>query len=169
MALCLSNLAACYLGEGKAGKAIPLLERSLSIRERVLGPDHPDVAGSLSTLAAAYSSIRKTSEAEQLLVRALAIREKAFGPNHPDVARNQVSLASIYCGQHRYAEAQELLQQATFNLEKSLTANNPEARACLKQYTEVLRKTHQSRHEDREWNGKNFTMKILSRTGWVCR
>jgi tetratricopeptide (TPR) repeat protein len=102
------------------------------------------VAGSLSTLAAAYFSFRQTAQAEQLLVRALAIREKALGPNHPDVARNQVSLATIYCSQHRYAEAQELLQQATSNLEKSLTADNPEARACLQQYTAVLRKTHQS-------------------------
>lgn len=33
------------------GEALQLYERSLSIREKVLGPNHPDVANSLNNLA----------------------------------------------------------------------------------------------------------------------
>ena len=34
--------------------AEPLIKRSLAIREKVLGPDHPDVARSLNNLAELY-------------------------------------------------------------------------------------------------------------------
>ena len=37
--------------QGNHGDAKPLYERSLAIREKVLGPDHPDVASSLNNLA----------------------------------------------------------------------------------------------------------------------
>ena len=37
--------------QGKYAEAGPLYERSLAIREKVLGPDHPDVATSLNNLA----------------------------------------------------------------------------------------------------------------------
>jgi tetratricopeptide (TPR) repeat protein len=72
--------------QGKYSEAEPLLKRSLVIREKVLGPDHPDVAISLNNLANLYSDQGKYSEAEPLLKRSLAKREKAFGPKHPDVA-----------------------------------------------------------------------------------
>lgn len=37
--------------QGNFSEAEPLYKRSLSIREKVLGPDHPDVARSLNDLA----------------------------------------------------------------------------------------------------------------------
>ena len=37
--------------QGDYEGAKPLYERSLAIREKVLGPDHPDVASSLNNLA----------------------------------------------------------------------------------------------------------------------
>ena len=37
--------------QGKYDYAEPLYERSLAIREKALGPEHPDVAQSLNNLA----------------------------------------------------------------------------------------------------------------------
>lgn len=37
--------------QGKLDEAEPLFERALDIRERVLGPEHPDVASTLNNLA----------------------------------------------------------------------------------------------------------------------
>ena len=37
--------------QGRLDEAGPLFERSLAIREKVLGPDHPDVAQSLNNRA----------------------------------------------------------------------------------------------------------------------
>lgn len=43
------------VAQGKYAEAEPLLKRSLAIREKVLGPEHPDVASSINSLAALLS------------------------------------------------------------------------------------------------------------------
>ncbi|MFN5390499.1 MAG: tetratricopeptide repeat protein, partial [Pseudanabaena sp.] len=58
--------------------------RSLEIRERQLGANHPDVANSLNNLAELYRAQGKYSEAEPLYVRAIQILEKALGSDHPN-------------------------------------------------------------------------------------
>ena len=40
----LNNLAVLYDNQGRYAEAEPLYKRSLAIREKALGPDHPDVA-----------------------------------------------------------------------------------------------------------------------------
>ncbi|MCX5683585.1 MAG: tetratricopeptide repeat protein, partial [Planctomycetota bacterium] len=55
-------------------QAEPLYKRSLAIREKALGPDHPLVALSLENLAALYKATNRAEEAEALKKRAEAIR-----------------------------------------------------------------------------------------------
>ncbi len=43
--------------QGQYAAAIPLAERSLAIREKVLGKEHPDVALSLNNLASLYQEM----------------------------------------------------------------------------------------------------------------
>jgi hypothetical protein len=47
MADALYNLGSVYCGHGRPTEAEPLQKRALAIREKVLGPNHPDVAYSL--------------------------------------------------------------------------------------------------------------------------
>ena len=68
---------------GKFADAVPLAQRALAIREKALGPDHPDVALALNNLAELYRNQGRYAEAEPLYKRALAIEEKALGPDHP--------------------------------------------------------------------------------------
>jgi len=63
-----------------------LLERALAIREKALGPDHPDTAHSLNDLASLLRTQGELPHARPLLERALTIREKALVPEHPDTA-----------------------------------------------------------------------------------
>ena len=65
--------------QGRYADAEPLYQRSLAIREKVLGRDHPEVANSLSTLAELYRTQGRYADAEPLYKRSLAIREKALG------------------------------------------------------------------------------------------
>ena len=81
--------------QGRSSEAIPLALRALTIREKALGPDHPDVAMSLNNLAELYRAQGRYADAEPLHKRALTIREKALGPNHPDVALSLSNLAGI--------------------------------------------------------------------------
>ena len=59
---------------GRYREAEPLYQRSLAIREKALGPDHPNVATSLENYAALLRKLDRTAEAETMEVRAKAIR-----------------------------------------------------------------------------------------------
>ena len=67
----LTNLGLLYHEQGQYAQAEPVLERSLEIIETVLGPDVPDVVGSLENLAALYRATQRDSEAEKLEQRAV--------------------------------------------------------------------------------------------------
>ena len=68
---------------GNYSKTESLYRRSLSIREKQLGKDHPDVAQSLNNLGSMYYQQGKLEEAKKLLTRGLIICQKALGNNHP--------------------------------------------------------------------------------------
>ena len=65
-------------------EAEPLYRRALAIREKTLGPDHPDTAASLNNLALLRCLQGNCAEAEPLFRRALAIAEKVLGPDRPE-------------------------------------------------------------------------------------
>ena len=85
-----------YNEQGKYAEAEPLYRRSLAIREKSLGPDHPDFARSLNNLAELYLNQGRYDEAGPLYERSLDIREKALGADHPDVAQSLNSLARAF-------------------------------------------------------------------------
>jgi tetratricopeptide (TPR) repeat protein len=72
--------------QGQYAQVEPLLRRALAIREKVLFPEHPDVAASLNNLAELYVTLSEYEKAQPLYERALRIREKTLGSEHPDVA-----------------------------------------------------------------------------------
>jgi len=72
--------------KGHYADAEPLFRRSLAIREKALGPEHPLVATSLGNLAVLYRAQVRHSVAEPLFKRALTIYEKALGSEHSSVA-----------------------------------------------------------------------------------
>ena len=59
----------------------------LAIREKVLGPQHPDVASTLETLGWMYELQGKPAEAKPLLSKAVTLYELDLGAEHPHVAR----------------------------------------------------------------------------------
>ena len=73
MARGLSNLGGLYYAQGLYVQAEPLLKRSLAIKERALGPNHPDVAASLENMATLYRKTGRNKEAEAVEKRVAAI------------------------------------------------------------------------------------------------
>ena len=51
---------------GEYAKAEPLFQEALRIRQKVLGPEHPDTATSLNNLAALYQDMGEYAKAEPL-------------------------------------------------------------------------------------------------------
>lgn len=66
------------------------------MRQRVLGPDHPDCAQSLNNLAALHTERREYETAEDMYERALDIRKRALSPDHPSLAYTLKHLAMLY-------------------------------------------------------------------------
>ncbi len=54
LATSLNNLAFLYDAQGKYAQAEPLYRRALAIAEKILGPEHPNVATGLNNLAEIY-------------------------------------------------------------------------------------------------------------------
>ncbi len=94
-----------YKSQGRYAEAEPLYKRALSIREKALGLEHPDVAQSLNTRG-------RHAEDDPLHKCSLAIGEKALGPKHPDVATSLENYASLLRQTGRSAEAQEMEARA---------------------------------------------------------
>ena len=66
-----------YQNEGKYEEAEPLFQRALTIREKVLGPEHPHTAQSLNNLAILYYKQGKNVEAEPLFQQAWHLPKQA--------------------------------------------------------------------------------------------
>jgi tetratricopeptide (TPR) repeat protein len=134
----ISNLRALVLRAlGKFNEVEPLYKRTLTIREKVLGPDHPDVATSFNNLALFYYNQGKYAKAEQLHQQALAIREKALGPDHPDMAASLNNLALLNEAQGRYVEAEQLYKRSLVIYEKTLGPNHPSVAGVFNNLAEL--------------------------------
>src|SRR6266508_1201029 len=116
---------------GKYDASRPAAERALELREKALGPDHPDVAQSLHNLAIIHRLKGDYAKAEPLFQRALDIKEKALGPESPDVAASLNSLAIIYHAKGDYAKAEPLFQRALDIYEKALGPESPDVADSL--------------------------------------
>lgn len=116
---------------GAYAEAEPLYKRALSIREKSLGPEHPDLAISLSSLARLYRVLDRYGEAEPLYKRALKIQENALIVEHPDLATSLYGLGRLYAEQGRYSEAEPLYQRSRNIREKALDPEHPDLAASL--------------------------------------
>lgn len=106
-------------------EAKALYERALVIREKVLGPDHAHVAGTLVNLADVDFELHAFDEAERGYERALAIQEKALGENHSDVGSTLRRLADVYVEQNDLDRAQRTFQRALTIYEHALGPDHP--------------------------------------------
>lgn len=110
---------------GRYTEAEPMAESALSIRERLLGPDHPDVAATLNVMAVVNLLQGRYAKAQSCHERALAIRERALGPDHTDVAATLSNLANVHFTCGRYSQAARLYQRAFDILERTLGPDHP--------------------------------------------
>ncbi len=111
-AIILSSQGVAYRRLAQTVKAFELYAQALAIQERVLGPDHPNVASTLNNQAGVLSDRGDYSTAEKLHRRALAIRVAALGPDHEWVGESANNLASILSYLGKYDESLAFQEQA---------------------------------------------------------
>ncbi len=105
--LTLMNRVATYLRlRARYAEAEPLLQRALSICERTLGVEHPQVARLLNNLALLYQNLGKYEQAKLLFQRGYTSDEQNFGvADHPDVVSSLNNLAEFYREQGKYEQS----------------------------------------------------------------
>jgi CHAT domain-containing protein/Tfp pilus assembly protein PilF len=81
---------------GKYDEGLVSAEKALALRERALGPDHPEVARSLLLQATLYVAKGDYQRAESLCLRALGIWEITPNPASTDIFRILASLGAVY-------------------------------------------------------------------------
>ncbi|MCG8353004.1 MAG: tetratricopeptide repeat protein [Chloroflexales bacterium] len=113
-------------------------ERALVIRERLLGPTHPDTASSLHIVAALLKNQGDYAAARPMLERALAIREQELGPDHPDTASSLNNLAALLRSQGDYAAARPVLERAVAIRKQTLGLQHPALARSLNNLAELL-------------------------------
>ncbi len=98
--------------------------RVLALRERLLGPDHPDVAASRNNLANSLYAKGELAAAEAELRRVVELRA-ALGSDHPDVATAHGNLAVILVARGKPAEAERESRAALELMQRVLEPDHP--------------------------------------------
>lgn len=128
----LLNESGYYLkARGQYSEAEPFYRLSLAVRERALGPEHPDTALILNNLAVLYGEQQRYEEAEPLIRRALTIREKILGSDHLATATSMNNLAENYRNQGKYQEAKPLFERALAVIERVQGPEHPMTASAL--------------------------------------
>jgi len=101
----------------------PFYRVTLTIREKILGSDHPRVATSLNSLAARHHSQGSYAKAEPLYKRVLIIHEKIHGPEHPNTVGTLMNLALLLRDMGNYGESALMFKRFIAIFEKKEVAD----------------------------------------------
>ncbi len=112
--------------------------RSLSLFERALGVDDPQVGVTAGMLGLVVLDAGRYDEAEPLLERAVQIQERTLPPDHPRLTALQVNLATVRKELGRYREAEKMYRRAIASNERRLGAEHPEVAVVLNDLGVVL-------------------------------
>ncbi|MHB1423289.1 MAG: tetratricopeptide repeat protein [Gemmataceae bacterium] len=125
----LETIGNVYNSLGFLSDAHTVLQKSLAIRRKLLGEEHPDTASSYNSLALNLNAQGKYWEAEKGFRNALDVREKILGEEHPDTARSHNSLALNLNAQGKYWEAEDGFRKALAIFRKVLGEEHPDTAA----------------------------------------
>lgn len=104
---------------------------SISIRENVLGSEHPEYIRSKSNLAILYKNMGQYEKAERLFQETLATRKKVLGNSHIDYATNLNNLANLYLEMGQYDTAINHFKESLAIINELLGKENEEYASIL--------------------------------------
>ena len=105
-------LATIYGETDRQAQAEPYWRRSLEIRRKHLGPDHPESIGTGDKLGLCLVAQAKFGDAEPLLRKSLAHREGYYGAEDPGIMSSLNHMARLFLAQKKHAEAEAFAGRA---------------------------------------------------------
>jgi len=130
-----------------------LQQKAMEIRQRVLGPEHPDTLKSASNLVDVLYHEGHYAEAEKLDRETLDIKRRVLGPEHPDALVSMQNLASVLADEGDYAEPEKLYRDTLDVQRRVLGPEHPDTLRSVHSLAVVLeREGHYAEAEklDRE-------------------
>lgn len=115
--LTLEELLLLYFMQQRHADYAVVARRLLEVREKRLGPEHPNVAAALQNVAGTLGADR-VAEKEALYRRALAVIEKHHGPEDAKTIEVGNKLAGAAEPQGRFAEVEPLVMRHLAKLER---------------------------------------------------
>lgn len=117
---CLYNTGFAYSEAEKYLKAELYLQQALTLREKVLGQEHPDTVDTLSSLGSVYRNKGEFDKSEQYHLKALYNKLKSPEKNRIDIVKLLNNLGSLYADRKEFDKANRY-----FNLAKNAVENSP--------------------------------------------
>jgi len=106
-------------------------DRGGTLREKVLGKEHPHTLTSMSNVAQALSRQGKYAEAEKMHRETMTLREKVLRKEHPHTLTSMANLVSTYWNQERWKEVGQLELQVAETRKKELGERHPDTLASM--------------------------------------
>lgn len=117
--------------QGSYPEAEALFRRLLTVKENMLGTDHPELISVLDNFAWCFFKQRRHAQAAALFKRILAIEENVLCKDYPGLANTLDNLAAVAVEQGRYEEADSLYRRALAVREKTLGKIHPDVATSL--------------------------------------
>lgn len=114
----------------KYDDAIDYHKKSLALRERIYGPESPEVARSLNNIGNIMSDLNKHEEALEYHINALKIKESTLGKFHRSTAISYNNIGAEYANLNNYSDAIKSRKTAIEIYEKILGEKHPETISC---------------------------------------
>ena len=135
----LGGLGIVYWAKGDFDKAEPIMRQSFSMREKALGPEHPDLAPHMNNLGGVYWSQKRYNDALVMYDRTLRIYERTLDPMHPNMASVLNNIGETYWKLKRLDEAEKMLKRALAIKEARLENGDPSIAVTLNALAGVMR------------------------------
>lgn len=124
LGLVLNELGLLYRFQGKFAEAEQMMKRSLAIKEKTLGKNHPDLLLTLNNLVGLYEEHEEYIGIEPLIKRSLDICKQSTEEESICIDTPLHNLGWYYAHQGRYEDAELLLKRALKIREKRYGKNH---------------------------------------------
>ena len=120
----LNNLGCVFELHGELEAALHAQQEGLTLKEKALGHDQPDVGFSEGNLANVLAALGRNQEALEHVSRSIQILEKGLGSGHPEVATQLSNQGEILNALGRSGDARASFEKARIIWEREFGLDN---------------------------------------------
>lgn len=155
----LNLLGRCMIKFGHYDQGLLFYEKSLSIKQKQLGEDHPSVATLLNNIGLTWVYKGELVKALEYYQRALNLKLKHLGTLHPSLATTYSNLGAVWKKKGNYENALSYYHKSIDIKLKALGADNPSLATVYNNIGTLLTEREQF-DEAMEWQLKSLNLKL---------